>query len=133
MPKKKKKKKKVKRKPQIQHKPFYENIKPSVPEYAQPYYPKCDLIQDEHEYTRQILRRLLYEIDHYIIDDQNVWDDPPRACDFLQTLFGYSVTEEISGIDPCKKCKYYHRNPYIKCAVNPLRKDEEPCSYWEEK
>lgn len=31
---------------------------------------------------------------------------------------------------PCKKCKFYNNNPYVKCAVNPslaLTKEAEDC------
>jgi hypothetical protein len=32
---------------------------------------------------------------------------------------------------PCKKCRFFHNNPYVKCAVNPeiaLTRDAVDCS-----
>ena len=148
---KKRKKKKTKRKPQIQHKPYYETIKPGVPSHAKQVYPSCKINPDAHVLLDHVRERYLAAIrdfrqnhrfipviparlDAMIMDDP--WEDPPGSAydDIMRFITqSYCIYERITTITPCSNCKYYHNNPFLQCTVNPKLEDVENCKYWEKK
>lgn len=116
---KKKKKKKIKRKTQIQHKPFYADIKPGVPKHAVQIYPYCNIKPPQYNFSTAI-KRQVEELHNTLM----ILDDP-----FL--LFGFCILPTKSA--PCASCKFYDNNAYLSCAVNPKLIDVDNCTHWEQK